>query len=577
MSRSPLALAASRELPHQRDASLWHKPLTWLLVLIALAISLDSMWQRKLANPDEGRYSVIAREMAASGDFVTPRLNDLAYFYKPPLQYWASAISINTFGESEFSARLYTKLAGLGCIAFMAFVGTRLYRAEVGILTAMVMAASPYFSAMTEVVTLDMGLTFWMTLGVGAFLVSQSERTVSAQQKYWLWLAWAGMAGAVLSKGLIGFVFPTAAIFLYGVATRNFRFWLNLQWLAGLTIFFAITAPWFILVSLQNPEFAQFFFIHEHVDRFLTDTHRRTEPWHFFIPILLLGSLPWLVSLFPACWQAMKRHASKGNEDQQKPFQPLLFVMLFCTFIFLFFSKSSSKLPAYILVFFPVLALVIAHYLHNATARALAWQVLPILFLAIAGALAAAQAPARRARDEMALSLYQAMSEWMVGAAVVLAIGALVGVVLLIKNRKWPALIVITFASLICIAAIERGYEKLSPMQSGYALAEAIKPHLSRDSRVYAVKTYDQSLPFYLSRPVTLVDYIDEFELGIKREPHKTIASLDDFAHAWNSPGNAVAIINPADVDKMHSLGISFQIIHTSPRRMALLKTKTTP
>jgi 4-amino-4-deoxy-L-arabinose transferase-like glycosyltransferase len=546
--------------------------LILILAMLALVISLDSMWSRKLANPDEGRYSVIAREMAATNDFVTPRLNGIKYFYKPPMQYWASAIAIKLFGENEFSARLYTKVAGLGCVLIMLFVGYRLYNLETGLLAAMVMLASPYFGGMTEVVTLDTGLTFWMTLGVGAFLLSQHAVDDRARRR-WLWLAWVGMAGAVLSKGLIGFVFPAAAIFLYGLVNRDFRLWLRLEWLVGLIIFFAITAPWFILVSLQNPEFPHFFFIHEHFDRFLTDEHRRTEPWHFFIPVLLLGALPWLVSLFPAVWNGFREPGQLAGSNA-RVFQPLKFVLIFSIFIFLFFSKSNSKLPAYILIFFPVLALVVARYLHDVEARTLSWQLVPTALFALVGIYAAYVAPARRARGEFSLALYQDMSMWLMIGAGILAWGTLAAIFLLRQNRKWPALVAVTFSSMLFIAAVERGYDKLSPQQSGYDLAQAIQPQLDRDAntRLYFVRTYDQTLPFYLKRTITLVEYVDEFEMGQRREPQKVIAKLDDFPATWNAPGAAIAIIEPHMIEKIRGMGFNFRVIYENPRRMAILK-----
>src|SRR5216110_2128385 len=97
-----------------------------VLALVALAIGIDNM-QRPLANPDEGRYSEISREMAATGDWVTPRLNGLKYFEKPPMQYWASALSFTLFGENEYTARLYIVLAGVSTIALLGFLGKRLW------------------------------------------------------------------------------------------------------------------------------------------------------------------------------------------------------------------------------------------------------------------------------------------------------------------------------------------------------------------------------------------------------------------------------------------------------------------
>ncbi len=550
-------------------------PILLLLAFVVLFITFDSLGHRKLANPDEGRYSEISREMAESGDFVTPRLNGLKYFEKPPMQYWATAISFKLFGLNEFSARLYTALCGLGCIFLITLLGWRLYDAETGLIAGLVLLSAPYFAVMNEIVTLDMGLTFWMTLAMTSFLLSQHTAT-DVQRRRLLWMAWAGMAGAVLSKGLIGIVFPAATIFLYGLITRNFRLWAKLEWLRGLIIFFALTVPWFVLVSLKNPEFPQFFFIHEHFERFLSDGHRRTEPWWFFIPLLFVGFLPWLVTLIPAMWhswQAPGQLARWQQDSRDGAFQPLKFILIYTLFILLFFSKSSSKLPAYILPFFPVMALVIARYIQEADTRRLSWFILPIAPLAIYGVYAAWQEPANRARYDFSRQLYDEMSVWLMVASGAIAIVVLAGFVLLRLQRKWSAMLMISIGTMIGIEMIERGYEKISPLQSGHDTAMIIRAHITPETRLYSVKTYDQSLPFYLQRTLTLVDYVDEFEMGQKREPEKHLASVDLLPAAWNQPGAAIALIPPNDADKYRAMGLAFTVIHRDPRRAVILKS----
>ena len=224
-----------------------------LLAVLAVFISFDGLGDRKLAHPDEGRYSEISREMAASGDWVTPRLNGLKYFEKPPMQYWATAISFKILGESEYSARLWTALSCLFCILIVAITGWRLFSAEVGALSALCLIGSPYFMMLGEIVTLDMGLTFFTTLAVCSFMLSQRAGASRTESRSFLLLAWTGMAGAVLSKGLIGIVFPAAVLFLYCLTQRDWRLLPRLQWGWGLALFFAIAAPWFVAVSIQNP------------------------------------------------------------------------------------------------------------------------------------------------------------------------------------------------------------------------------------------------------------------------------------------------------------------------------------
>jgi 4-amino-4-deoxy-L-arabinose transferase-like glycosyltransferase len=546
------------------------RPLVWLLIALALVISMDGLGDRKLANPDEGRYSEISREMAASGDFVTPRLNGIKYFEKPPMQYWASAISFKLFGLSEWSARLYTMLCGLGCIFLAAYCARRCFDQDTALYTAAVLASAPYFAAMSEIVTLDMGLTFWMTLTMTSYLIAERASTAAARTR-WLLAGWVGMAGAVLSKGLIGIVFPGAAIFLYCIWHRDFGRLARLAWLPGLALFLLITVPWFYLVSQANPEFLRFFFIHEHFERFTSTAHRRTEAWWFFIPILFVGFLPWLITLLPSLRRAWRRAPQMDLDG--RAFAPLRFIVIYSAFILLFFSASGSKLPAYILPFFPVLAIVIGAYLKQCEAKRLAWMVLPIVPLALAGAWAAARAPERRGSDALTKALFQSMSEWVMPAALVIAACALIAFFLLRLEKKGLGALVMTLGTMVGIEMIERGYEKISPLQSAHALAHSIRSQGLERARIYSVAHYEQGLPFYLNRFVTLVDYVDEFETGLKAEPQKSIPTLTDLPAAWNAPGEAVAIIQPSRLDDFKSLGLPFTIIHQDPRRLALKKT----
>ena len=546
----------------------FRQPLAILFALIAVFVALNQLGHRKLANPDEGRYSEISREMVASGDFVTPRLNGLKYFEKPPLQYWATAISFTLFGESELTARLYTALCGLGCVLLIAYTGKRVFDDETGMLAGLVMLSSIYFALLSEIVTLDMGLTFWMTLAVSALMISQHTYDVSSGRR-WMWLAWAAMAAAVLSKGLIGIVFPAAAVFLYCVIQRNFRLLWKLDWIVGPLVFLAVAAPWFVLVWQRNPEHPQFFFVHEHFERFLTTVHRREQPWWSFVAILLAGFLPWAVALIPACIRGWRQSAQRSTGPDT--FSPIRFMLIYSVFILLFFSKSSSKLPAYILPMFPVLALVIGTYLKAANPKNLAWLVFPVIPLTAWGVYAVPGALAARA-DEFSRQIYADMTPLAVAAVATLAAAALISFVLLRATRKWLGVLVLAAGTMISVEFFERGFERISPLYSGYAVAESVRPHLKAETRLYSVGNYEQSLPFYLKRTLTLVDYVDEFDMGQKREPQKWIPKVSDFPAAWNAPGPAIAIIPPRDVDKMRRLGIDFDVIHLDPRRAAIKK-----
>ena len=535
-------------------------PVAIFIALLLVLVTFSELGTRKLADPDEGRYSEISREMAQSNDFVTPRLNGLKYFEKPPLQYWATAIAFKLFGESEFTARLYTFLCGLGCIFLVFYTAARLYGESVGAYAALALISAWYFTTFTQIITLDVGLTFWLTLGIYGFVIAQSSAT-NASRRYWMLVAWAGMAGAVMAKGLIGIVFPSAAIFFYCLTQRDWRLLAKLEWFYGLALFCAITVPWHVAVSSQNPEFPHFYFVHEHFERFLTTVHRREAPWWTFLAITVLGFMPWGVSLFPAVLQSWRNGKYRINKPDGTSFAPLKFILLFSAFVLLFFTYSSSKLPGYILPIFPALALIIGVYLSNTEPKKIAWQIIPGFPLALTGLYATWISKA-----EAGTLLIVGLLIW--------AIAILVAVVLLHRGKKWLATVGMAIATIILIGFITRGVEAMIPKKLSYAVASAIGKQLTPETRLYAIKIYDQSLPFYLKRTMMLVEYVDEFEMGQTAEPAKHIAAIKDLPAAWNAPGAAMAIIQPTGVAELKALGLSFEIIYQDERRMAIRKVE---
>jgi len=534
-----------------------------VLAVVALMVGIDNL-DRPLANPDEGRYSEISREMAASGDWVTPHLNGLKYFEKPPLQYWATAAAFKLFGENETSARLYVGLCGLATILLIGFAGMRLMNPEAGLAAMLVLVSSPYFLALGGIVTLDMGLTLWTTATVCSLLLAENAAEPRARRR-WMLAAWAAMALAVLSKGLIGIVFPAAAIFLYCVMRRDLAILRRLEWLRGALVFLALAAPWFVLVSLANPEFARFFFIHEHFQRFLTQSHRRVEPAWYFVPVLAVGFLPWVFALPSAIAQAWRSEAGARGP------QPLRLLLAYSAFVVVFFSASGSKLPAYILPAFPPLALAIGRYLAQAPPRRLAlWAALTIP-IGIALAAVAWHLP-DTTRDEWTRRAYEDAWGIAFAGALLLVVSSAGATVLLRAGLRWAAIAVVALANVLMIDCIEDVYEHLSPRQSGFIVAEKMRPLLKPTTRLYSVSHYEQTVPFYIARTMTLVDYEDEFQLGISIEPERAIETRAEFPEQWLRPGDALAIMHPKAYEELKALGLPMQVVHEDPRRILVRK-----
>ena len=534
-----------------------------LVAVVAIAIGIAGL-QRRLANPDEGRYSEISREMVQTGDWTTPRLDGLKYFEKPPLQYWATALAFEAFGESEVAARLYVAACGLLTLLLAAYTAGRLGTADASVATALALLCSPYFMALGTIVTLDMGVTLWISAAVCAFLLAEDRAERGARNAGWLAAAWISMALAVLSKGLIGIVFPAAAVFFHMVLRREASVLKRLGWSYGVPVFLAIAAPWFLAVSKANPEFARFFFIHEHFERFLTHEARRVQPWWFFLPIVAFGFLAWSFALPAAIRDAWASESGRR-------FQPLRVSLLWSAVVVVFFSVSGSKLPAYVLPVFPMLAIVLGRYLAKAAPRRLAIAAAAGSALAIPLAIAAFLMD-RGGKDPWTLALYAAAKPWVLAGTAALFAGGIAGALLLRAGRRWPGLAAVTLASLLLTGGIERGYAALTPRQSGWEVAQAMKPYLRPGTRLYSVNHYEQTVPFYVRRTLTLVNYHDEFELGEKAEPAKAIADTEEFAARWLRPGDAMAIMQPGTYDKFRRQGLPMQVLHEDPRRVLVRK-----
>jgi hypothetical protein len=370
------------------------------------------------------------------------------------------------------------------------------------------------------------------------------------------------MALSVLAKGLIGIVLPGAVLVLYTLFSRDRAIWKRLHMGIGLLVFFAIAAPWFVLVSLKNPEFARFFFIHEHFQRFTSHVHHREGNWYYFIPLLILGITPWLGVLPQSLWN--------GRRDTASGFEPKKVLLIWSAFIFFFFSISGSKLPGYILPIFPALALLIACYLQDASYKAIAFASGLFALASAAGLLMSARIP-KLAGDAFELPLFQAYLPWVAGAA---AIGLVSGLfaVWLARRQREMALVCLAAGGFLMTLAILIGHEPLGRYKAGALHVPAIEAELTPHTPIYAVSRYEQSLPFYLGRTMTLVENPDEMEFGLKQEPQLWLPTVNAFVSAWathQAKGEkALAIIRPDVFKDLQKKGLPMRVVSEDPRRV---------
>jgi len=532
-------------------------------LLVAVLLWFLPLGSYRLLDPDEGRYAEIPREMVASGDWVTPKLNDLRYFEKPPLQYWATATAFEVFGQHEWSARLWVALSGFLGVLLTAWIGTRLYGALTGALAALVQGGALLYLGLARISTLDMGLTATLELALaGLLLLVQRDRTEQGTQRGALLLA-IGVALAFLSKGLVGILIPGAVAVLYLLVRRDWSLiWRARPWwtLLALTL---LAAPWVVLVERRNPGFAQFFFVHEQFARFLTRVHQRYQPDWFFVPVLLLGFMPWtplLASIAKRSWLD-----SRDGEGAS------LLLAIWVVFSFVFFSLSQSKLIPYILPLFPALSLLTGRALALAAPRPLqrAFWIAAALWasLGLAALWVWKSAALMERLDLPAGPVVPTVAASFAFAALLTVVAAW-----LVRRSLLPATAAAALGTMMLVTVMLRTADQLPGQKQNRALVAAAAAHLTSGTAFYCVDAYQQSMPFYLRRTCTLVGYRGELDFGLGQEPDRWIADLDQFAARWRSVPDALALIRPESYARLQQMGLPMRVIYTAPTLVAVVR-----
>ena len=536
------------------------------LLLVFAIVWFAGLESRTLLHPDEGRYAEIPREMVASGDWLTPRLNGLKYFEKPPLQYWMTALAYEEFGVHNWSARLWPALSTFLAALFLGHVGLRLGGRTMGLYSVAGALGCIGYVIDAHVLTLDAGLGAFLTFAFGAFVLAQRDASPVRERRNWMWAAWAAMAAATMSKGLIGILIPGASLVLYTLVTRDFAVWRRLHLRSGLPIYLALAAPWFISVSRANADFAQFFFIQEHFGRYLTTAHRRQHGWWYFVPFVVVGAVPWLSILVwgaPRMWRDTKVNAN-GFSWQR-------FGIIWSIFVFAFFSVSASKLPFYLLPMFPVLVLLAASVLERVPARVLEQHTMAGTFVVLACLVAVLLAydplVGRYVKDAASLTPALAYEPWLEGLLIAAASGSALAYFFLRRATpagRTAAVLALSLSTLVACQLSLVGFDEFRATRSSrelIAAAETVAGPLRADAPFFNVGMFDQTVPLVLSRPTTLVDYLDEFAFGEAAEPAKAFPTESSWIPVWEYLDRGYAMMSASEFDRIASSGVPMRLI----------------
>jgi 4-amino-4-deoxy-L-arabinose transferase-like glycosyltransferase len=358
---------------------LWSVPLIPVVLYVCLFGGLGALG---LVGPDEPRYAAIARTMAETHDWITPRLWGTPWFEKPVLYYWIAGIAMRIFGVGEFAARLPSALSALLAVLAVGWTALRSYGVGTAWFALLMLPTSVAMIGFSRSAGPDMLFAGLLTAAMAvAYEMLQKTRPGPI-----LRVAFGFFLGAtVLAKGPAAVILAGGATLLWAALSRRWRAPFQFLHPLIIAVFCATALPWYVICALRNPDFLRVFIWQHNFERYLTPIFEHRQPFWFFGPILLLGMLPWILFSLIAITDAIRGVKTGAYRDS-----PGLFFACWTVFPVLFFSASQSKLPGYVLPAFPPLFLLLGHAVSRSmltnvktTLRLLGWTGLFFFPLAI--------------------------------------------------------------------------------------------------------------------------------------------------------------------------------------------------
>jgi 4-amino-4-deoxy-L-arabinose transferase-like glycosyltransferase len=551
-----------------------------VLLLVALwgIIYLAAIARPALLDDVDTVHAEAAREMVLRHDWVTLYTDGFRYLEKAPVMYWAMATSYEIFGVSTWSTRLPLLLGVLALILMTYYLGRYVYGEKGGFLAGVVLATSLGLYVYTRFLIPEVLVTLWLTIGYYLFLRSLEEEQPS---RFVCWGFAATCALNVLTKGLIGLVFPFAAIGAFLFLTRSLKRLLKLRLISSTLVFLAIAAPWHILAALRNPPegqargFLWFYFINEHLMRFLG---KRVPPGYDTVPLAIFWGLvlvwlfPWSIFLPQAVrelppWRKLRNEPSTLDRRSRANLLFLLWPLV----ILVFFSFSTRQ-EYYTIPGLPGIALLVGGWLVRESetgteSHRRAGQISSVVLFAL-GALAfvagmyvlfvsRAPAPGADLADLLkknpqdynfslghvfdltpeALGIFRTP---LLLTSLALLLGT--GANWLFRRFRRPlgGNVAIVAMMIVLLACIHSAYITFSPILSSYNLAVAIEKHYRPGDVIVVDGRYDQAstLNFYIGVPVHIL-HVPSGNLwyGAKfPDAPKLFETQQSFTALWNSP-----------------------------------------
>lgn len=507
-----------------------YRKLSALLLVPALCapLFLLALGSAGLNDPDEGRNAEVAREMLASGDWVTPHINDARYLDKPPVFFWAAALSYRLFGVNERAARLPSALSAIGALLLVVWFARRHFGDGTARLAGLILALSPLYLVFGRLVIFDMMLLLCTTTSLVA-LYESLEIEGHALRGSIVMFAAAGVG--TITKGPVALVVPLLVAVVWSLLRRKPALLARLHWGKGFLAYLVVVAPWLILVEVRNPGFFRYAVLGENIARMTSNPYDTARPFHFYFKFILPGLFPWILLCTTQGVRLFLRRVREGSGARsagagstiaaQVPVDAGLhaearaarFVGVWLAVLYVFFSLIASKRPSYILPCSVPVAILAARLIWRACAAGASkierddlsvGAMIAAVACLLGAAVALVAGPAMRltALGETRHTSLQQLAGIFHLTAAALAVSGLA--IFLLRRTTRPFLFVaaavLPFLSFLPLA--RTASRQIEAARSSRPLSRFLMERLRPEDRVICFEEFRPGLNFYLQRPI---------------------------------------------------------------------------
>lgn len=488
-------------MKHDHLEAMSHKKLLGILMAAAYVLLMMGNGFVSLTHPDEVFYVQSAKEMVQHNSWLTPMIFDAPQFEKPIFFFWLLALNIKFFGITPFMARFWPAFFAILGVAVTYWVAWMLFaRKRLAFLSGLILASSFIYLALARAVLTDMVFSIWVTATISLLYAAYKY---PASTDKWIIRAAAAAGFAVLTKGVLGIIFPAAVIFIFLLYKKDPTILKNKGIWPGLLLFLLIALPWHLLMyQWYGQEFIREYVYNVHIRRVLEAEHARLDNWYFYLWLMFGGVLPWSFFWPPAARLVWRQFKGK-LPDRDK----LFFLLAWIIGVYICVQPAHSKLASYIFPVFPAIAVLIAYYLDRAllqaeqTGRAQALSRCGYAFFVFLLALIVGVVVATSIfRDFVThpAPVYVLM--------VLLAVTAGCVLVFIRKREYFKMLLAHAGVTVALLAALLLARPSAEPWVSCKDITDIFKTIDRSDSTVLTSKFYVRGIRFYTDRKMAVID-----------------------------------------------------------------------